>query len=44
MASADRDSGKRRNVKRNAIILVVVAVAVYVAFIAAGVLRSQAGM
>ena len=44
MSPAENDSGKRRNVRRNAIILVVVAVAVYAAFIAAGVVRSQAGM
>lgn len=44
MTPAENGSGRRRNVRRNAIILVVVALAVYAAFITAGVMRSQAGM
>ncbi len=44
MPRADDNVGKRRGVKRNTVILVAIAVAVYVAFIAAGVVRSQAGL
>ncbi|MFK8053978.1 MAG: hypothetical protein AB8F65_13510 [Woeseiaceae bacterium] len=36
-------SNKNRRVKRNTWLLIAVAVGVYVAFIAAGVLRSQGG-